>query len=263
MHRVPLVCALVASLVVVPTARAAQGAVDVESRGLYATRAALEVLVEQLQLAANSSGYSAGTRAEARADAQRIQQRLDEGDFQTGDQIYLVVEGETTLSDTFTVAPGPALDLPTVGSVPLRGVLRAELRDYLRTELNRFLRSPVVQVRTLIRISILGEVNTPGFYMVPTEGLITDVITGAGGPTREARLDDITIERQGEVLWESGPLQTAIIEGRTLDQLNVRAGDRISVPKRSRGFAGLEGPVRTMGFLLSIPLTIFAITQVF
>jgi len=33
--------------------------------------------------------------------------------FQVGDRILLVVEGDTTLSDTFTVVAGPAIQLPS------------------------------------------------------------------------------------------------------------------------------------------------------
>jgi hypothetical protein len=38
------------------------------------------------------------------------------------------------------------------------------------------------------------------------------------------------IERGGLVLWEGEELQTVLADGRTLDQLNLRAGDQIIVP---------------------------------
>jgi hypothetical protein len=51
--------------------------------------------------------------------------------------------------------------------------------------------------------------------------------------------------------------------GRTLDQLDVRAGDRIVVPARGAGFGGAEGTVRTLSVLISLPLTVFAVTRLF
>src|SRR5690348_4047544 len=71
----------------------------------------------------------------ARPEAALIRSRLESGDFQTGDRILVRVEGEPQLSDTFTVAPGPALELPQVGSLALSGVLRSELQSRLETHL--------------------------------------------------------------------------------------------------------------------------------
>src|SRR5438034_6586175 len=68
-------------------------------------------------------------------EARLIRSRLANGDFQPGDRIFLRVEGEQQLSDTFTVGPGPAVVLPEVGAVPLDGVLRSELQGRLQQQL--------------------------------------------------------------------------------------------------------------------------------
>src|SRR5438132_5082586 len=83
--------------------------------------------------------------------------------FQVGDRILLHVEGDSTLSDTFTVVTGPALRLPAIGEISLAGVRRADLEAHLTRELGRYINSPVVQARALIRLSVLGEVTRPGF----------------------------------------------------------------------------------------------------
>src|SRR5262245_13225744 len=51
----------------------------------------------------------------------RARLRLTNGDFRPGDRIWLVVQGDTALTDTFTVWPDQSLHLPspTVGSLSL------------------------------------------------------------------------------------------------------------------------------------------------
>jgi hypothetical protein len=55
-------------------------------------------------------------------------------------------------------------------------------------------------------------------------------------------------------------LQLAMADGRTLDEMNLRAGDQFVVPggKRSDTYA----TVRTVSLLLSIPITIYTLTRV-
>src|SRR6266480_2699383 len=73
--------------------------------------------------------------------------------FQVGDRILLHVEGDSALSDTFTVVAGPALRLPIIGEIALAGVRRTDLEAHLTRELGRYIKDPVVQARALIRVS--------------------------------------------------------------------------------------------------------------
>src|SRR2546428_212406 len=89
--------------------------------------------------------------------------RAPTDESQTGDRILLRVEGDSTLTDTFTVSRGPALVLRVIGELPLAGVRRADIEPYLARQIGRFLKDPIVHARVLIRLSILGEVGRPGF----------------------------------------------------------------------------------------------------
>jgi protein involved in polysaccharide export with SLBB domain len=151
--------------------------------------------------------------------------------FQAGDRVLLQVAGDSALSDTFTVVPGPALRLPDIGEISLAGVSRSDLEAHLTRELGRFLKDPVLEARALIRVSVLGEVTNPGFYAVPIDLVLPDALMLAGGATQEARIDRLRILRGNSALWSGGDLQAAIARGATLDQLGIRAGDRIEVPK--------------------------------
>src|SRR5688572_2925532 len=96
--------------------------------------------------------------------------------FQVGDRILLRVQGDSALSDTFTVVNGPALRLPEIGEVSLTDVPRADIETYLARELGRYLKDPAVEARALIRISLMGEVTRPGFYAVPIDLVLPDAL---------------------------------------------------------------------------------------
>jgi len=220
--------------------------------GPNVTRERLQALLAEYEEAAASSAYSSRFRAQAKREAELIRARLEMGDFQVGDRIVLRVEGEAAFNETFTVSAGPEVVLPMVGPIPLHGVLRSELEEHLREQIGRYIRNPVVYARALIRVSILGAVGRPGFYSVSPESLVTDVLMEAGGPRDNANLTSIRIERGNERLWSGEELEQAIIEGRTLDQLYVRAGDRIVVPESRRiGWIALIGALGTITFTLS------------
>ncbi len=225
------------------------------------TRPDLESLLRRLEQAAASTTYSEPVRERARAEAALIRTRLTDGDFQVGDRISLVVEGETALSDTFAVMAGRVLRLPAVGDIGLSGVLRSELEEHLTKALGQFLRGPVVRARSLIRLSLLGDVARPGFYVLPTDMVLTDALMHAGGPGGSARVDRIRVERRGQLVWSEEALRTAMAEGRTIDQLNLQAGDEVVVPRRG-GFFG-ESTWRVVSIMLSVPVAIFGVVQLF
>jgi protein involved in polysaccharide export with SLBB domain len=237
----------------------AQSSIDWDPRGAQLSRAELSELLDRLEVAASSPGYSASLRAQAAEEAEVVRQRLQSGDFQVGDKVVLYVEGEPQLSDTLSVAPGRVLQLPEIEDIPLDGILRSELEAHLETELGRYLRDPDVEANSLVRIAVLGQVGRQGFYTMPASLLVEEALMLAGGPGGNANLDDAEIQRGDRVIWSGDALQEAIIEGRTLDQLSLRAGDRIIVPQRRPGFFD-QGILRTL--LFTIPAVTYAIIRI-
>src|SRR3977135_3269061 len=87
-----------------------------------------------------------------------------QGGFEVGDQILLEVEGDTQFTHGFSVGPGPALTLPVIGAIPLKGVRRADVETYLSQQLGRYVKNPVVHAKVLVRLGVLGELEHPGDY---------------------------------------------------------------------------------------------------
>ena len=197
-------------------------------------RAELMRLLAQYDAVAQSTAYSDVLRQEGRAQADIIGERLRIGDFRSGDQIALLIEGEDAAQwDTLTVEAGPLVNVTTLGPISLQGVLRSELERHLGTEISRFIRSPRVEAHALIRVSMVG-LGRPGFYTMRADLPLSEAVMLAGGPGA-ADPSQIRIERGEDVLWSVEQLRAPVADGRTLDGLGLQAGDRIILPTPAAG----------------------------
>ena len=122
---------------------------------------------------------------------------------------------------------------PDLGRISLDGVLRSELQPHLSREIGRFIQDPQISTQALVRLSVQGAVARPGFFVAPSTALLGDVIMLAGGPAQNADVTALRIERSGIPLIEGAEMQEALTAGRSLDQLNLLAGDELTVPTRN------------------------------
>lgn len=229
--RVPTLL-LILLLMSIPAALNAQFPVELGASGAELSRDELTQLLEEYEAASTSSAYSGSIRDEARSRAAMIRERLEKGDFRAGDRVALYVQGEPNLPDTVLVEPGPQITLPLFGSISLGGVLRSEIQDHLTRELGKIIRDPVIRAQGLLRLSIQGSVGRPGFYVVPADILVGDVLMIAGGPSSDAEVDKLRIERGSRRILEGEMMDDAMRQGRTLDQLSLQAGDQVYLPRK-------------------------------
>ena len=222
---------------------------------LMATRSELQDFVARME----SANAPAGSDSALLLLLTR--ERLATGDFRLDDRVILYVDGEPTLSDTFSVDGARQLTLPGIGPVSLDGVLRSELDDRMRQEIARIVRQPVVRTRALVRIGVVGAVRQPGFHWVPADGQVADPITAAGGYTPNANQPDQRIERFGEAILAGEALDRALQTGQTLDQAGLQSGDQFVIPEKGAG--STYEIIRTIALLLTIPITIYTLTQIF
>jgi hypothetical protein len=246
-RRIPRAIVLLSLAAVVATHPTldAQAATDSSAYRLLATREELSAL-------------AAGTAKGASRD--EAQRRLRDGDFKPGDLLLLTVQGEALLTDTFMVDRSGELMLPTpvTGPLPMYGVLRSEAPEHVRRFLARYLNSPVVQVRSLVRLSFEGEVVRAGFYAVPADAPLTDVLMAPGGVTAAGDLAKLRISRDGRTLLAGRALRDAFARGRTVDAALLRDGDALSV---GRGRGDLEGKLRFLWVIVSLTGGIYGLTR--
>lgn len=179
--------------------------------------------------------------------------------FQIGDRVLLRVDGESLYTDTFTVIPGPALRLPVIGDVPLAGVPRNRIEPYLVGRLGPFFKHPVIHACALVSIGVVGEVEHPGYYVVPGDALLTDVLMTAGGPTRDAKVTDLKVLRDKKAVLDGDRLQQAMASRRTVSDLSLQAGDQLVVPRLKPHDP--ESTWRILSIIVGLPVAIFAITR--
>ena len=197
------------------------------TRNAQASRSELESELAQAQR--NGQTGSDKDRDQARMSAATLNERLTNGDFQVGDRVLIYVQGQQTLSDTFTVREGQIVHLPNLTDVELHGVLRSELQGHVFDAVSKYLRDPVVRTGSLVRVAVLGGVAHPGFYALPADMLLSDAVMHAGGLGNSAEINHTIVTRAGVTVIGSQSVTEAIKDGATLDQLSLRAGDQIEV----------------------------------
>lgn len=198
------------------------------------------------------------------AEATVLQNRLREGDFQEGDRIILSIDIPRVLSpdnsgflplggiDTVVVRAGKLLQFTKVPKVPdlsLEGVLRSELADTVTAYLSKYVRNPSVRATPLVRLAVLGAVGKPGWYLTPSDAVLSDVIMQAG-LVEKSNLSKTIVKRAGAMIWDSDRVSSALADGRSLDRLNLRAGDEIVVDSKRQW--SVMNSVQVIGGLVGI-----------
>jgi polysaccharide export outer membrane protein len=115
------------------------------------------------------------------------------------DVIEVFVWKEPELSTTVVVRPDGKVSLPLIGELPTSGKTAVELQNEIGQKLTQYISNPVVNVMVKevnsAKVSVLGEVKTPGIYKIKDRATVLDVIALAGGFTEYAKRSKVTIIR--------------------------------------------------------------------
>jgi polysaccharide export outer membrane protein len=100
-------------------------------------------------------------------------------------------------SPGFLVDASGSIELPLVGTVSVIGLTTNQARDIIKKKLEVYLKEPTVNVRFLnYKISILGEVQKPGVYVIPNERVtLPEAITMAGDLTVFGKRNEVEVIR--------------------------------------------------------------------
>jgi polysaccharide export outer membrane protein len=186
------------------------------------------------------TGYSPPVYSPNNSQSRQIQAyRLD-----IGDQITVSVPDFPEFNSTGPVDPDGNFLVPILGRIPVLGLTLDEVQTKIRLELGRkYLREEpeVIAVLTTARpvqLTILGEVQRPGFYNVAPNTPLAQVLLAAGGGTPRADLRSIVVRRvlvDGTVLEEKLDLYTPLVKGDRLPDLRLQGGDAVIVSKLEVG----------------------------
>lgn len=102
----------------------------------------------------------------------------------------------------YTVGEDGMIDFPVLGEIEARGKTRRQLAAYIKNELisRDLIKDPVVTIDYVnLKISVLGEVRSPGRYNVDRDQItLMDAISIAGDLTIYGKRDGVMVIREDE-----------------------------------------------------------------
>jgi polysaccharide export outer membrane protein len=154
-----------------------------------------------------------------------------------GDLFEVRVFGEPQLSSAYEVAADGTINFPLIGAVAVADRTPTQIEKELQARLaDGYIRSPSVSVRVTEyrsrKVSVFGQVRSPGTFPFTENMSVVEAITRAGGFTGMAKKNAVRITRvQGEATERIVVAVEDIGQGRAPNFL-LRPGDVIFVPER-------------------------------
>ena len=117
----------------------------------------------------------------------KVEQNLEANDgyrLDAGDRVRVVVAGQDSLSNSYEIGSGGAIEVPSLGKVSARGLSTVQLSSAIARRLKKNGAAEVhvaVQVETYRPISIYGNVTNPGKYPYVNNMTTETAIEMAGG----------------------------------------------------------------------------------
>lgn len=148
------------------------------------------------------------------------------------------------------------IQLPFIGLVKTTGIDYKEIKKTIFIKYSELYKDPALTIQPLLKINILGEVRTPGYYYVTDIEKMSGILALAGGVTGAAATDEIYIIRDGQEIELS---KSEVIErGNTAADIGLKSGDRIFISRSFWADAGQYGlilsGIAVLATLLSIVL---------
>ena len=109
-----------------------------------------------------------------------------------------------------------------------------------------------VEAITAVRVTVAGEIKTPGAFEVAPGTNLVDVLARAGGKTSQASLDNVTI-RHADGTSEIVNVREALLRGAAAPPISLRDGDYVVVA-RATNLIYVVGGVKTSDYY-AVPLS--------
>jgi polysaccharide export outer membrane protein len=139
----------------------------------------------------------------------------------SGDRLRIIVYGQDSLSNSYSVDATGQISMPLIGFVPVNGFTPHEVEQAVESRLRAgFLREPKVsaEVEAYRPFFILGEVTTPGQYPYVNGMTVQNAVAIAGGFTPRGYQGAATMTRtvEGQPVTGDVPIVAPVKPGDTI-----------------------------------------------
>ncbi|MCH2109698.1 MAG: polysaccharide export protein [Polyangiaceae bacterium] len=119
--------------------------------------------------------------------------------LRVADTLQVQLLGASGFSEKRRIHIDGSVNLPLIGAQQAQGRTVSELTQHLKKELARIIKAPQINVSLVtaapLRISVIGEVQEPGYFQVDESQGVLQVLSQAGGFTEFAKKDEIYLIR--------------------------------------------------------------------
>ena len=149
--------------------------------------------------------------------------------FRAGDGVEVSAFPDTLkiVNKIYPITELGYIDLPIYGKVKITDMTKEELENFLKEKFKDYLRFPNLQVKPMIRVSVLGGVPTPGFYYFDPDLSLWELLNQTGGTIDENGLKDMKWERDRRAVKKN--LIPYLQSGISMKHIGIRSGDQIWV----------------------------------
>lgn len=163
-----------------------------------------------------------------------------------GDSVLVQLFGKENTQHELTVTRDGSLLFPGIGPLAVAGLsfpqLQGEIQGRVQRQLSGVSASVTLGRIRSIRIFVLGEVETPGSYVVSGMATLTNALFAGSGVKPIGSLRDIQLKRNGRVISRLD-LYDLLLRGNTAGDARLLPGDAVFVPPGGSR-VGIGGQVR-------------------
>lgn len=155
-----------------------------------------------------------------------------------GDELTFNVWRHDTLERNVQIDPSGNIYLPLVGEMKASGLTIVQLRKKISSRLSKYIVNPQVDISVSSlqsqKVHVLGEVNSPGSFVLDRRMLVWEAISLAQGFTNDANKDEVLLVRSEDGFARITALNLDIEEmlenGNLKQDFSLKNGDLLYIP---------------------------------
>lgn len=132
---------------------------------------------------------------------------------------------------SYIVDENGQIDFPVLGKLTVKGLTISEAKALIHKELLTYLKDPVVNMRLIsFRVSVIGEVNEPGTFIINNDRLtVLEALSMAGDLTAYSNRTNILVVREQNGIRQFGELNLQSAEIFKSEFYYLKQGDVIYI----------------------------------